>query len=100
MWAPNQRGYSRGARPAGVENYRSAELFGDVLAFCDELFLDTVHLVGHDRGAVVAWATAAHHPERIDSVTALSVPHPAAFARAIADDPEQREKSTYLEFRA
>ncbi|WP_216912230.1 alpha/beta fold hydrolase [Nocardia noduli] len=98
MWAPNQRGYSCGARPAGVENYRLAELVGDVVAFCDELSLDRVHLVGHDWGAVVAWAAAARHPERIASVTALSVPHPAAFARAIADDPEQQEKSTYIEF--
>ncbi|MEV0358641.1 alpha/beta hydrolase [Nocardia sp. NPDC050697] len=97
-WAPNQRGYSPGARPAGVEAYRLRELVADVVALCDALDLPAVHLAGHDWGAVVAWAVAAYHPERVTSVTALSVPHPAAFAAAIADDPVQREKSSYLEY--
>ncbi|UGT63013.1 alpha/beta fold hydrolase [Nocardia asteroides] len=97
-WALNQRGYSPGARPAGVEAYRLRQLVADVVALCDAVGLPAVHLVGHDWGAVVAWAVAAQHPERVTSVTALSVPHPAAFAAAIADDPVQREKSSYLEY--
>lgn len=97
-WAVNQRGYSPGARPGGVEPYRLCELVADVVALCDALGLPAVHLAGHDWGAVVAWAVAAYHPERVTSLTALSVPHPAAFAAAIADDPVQREKSSYLEY--
>ncbi|MFC8531283.1 alpha/beta fold hydrolase [Nocardia sp. NPDC057227] len=97
-WAVNQRGYSPGARPDGVDPYRLRELVADVVALCDAIGLPAVHLVGHDWGAVVAWAVAARHPERVTSVTALSVPHPAAFAAAIADDPVQREKSSYLEY--
>nr|WP_221333672.1 alpha/beta hydrolase [Nocardia transvalensis] len=96
-WAPNQRGYSPGARPAGIDAYRLSELTADVLALCDELSLGTVHLVGHDWGAIVAWATAARRPERVASLTAVSVPHPAAFARARVEDPVQREKSGYIE---
>ncbi|MFE6861815.1 alpha/beta fold hydrolase [Nocardia sp. NPDC057668] len=95
-YAPNQRGYSAGARHHPVEAYRLSELVADVVGLCDALALDTVHLVGHDWGAIVAWATAAHHPDRVTSLTAVSVPHPAAFARAIGTDPEQQEMSAYL----
>lgn len=81
--APNQRGYSDGARPSGRRAYRTAELVEDVLALLDAAGADRVHLVGHDWGANVAWAVAAHHPARLASLSALSVPHPAAFSRAL-----------------
>ena len=96
--APDQRGYSPGARPGDVDDYRLDALVGDVLGLCDALELDRVHLVGHDWGAIVAWTVAARHPDRVAALTALSVPHPAAFAWAIRQDPEQREKSGYMEF--
>lgn len=95
-YAPNQRGYSAGARHDTVEAYRLSELVADVVALCDALELDTVHLVGHDWGAIVAWAVAARHPDRVRSLTAVSVPHPAAFDHAIRTDPEQREMSAYF----
>ncbi|PZU03624.1 MAG: alpha/beta hydrolase [Gordonia sp. (in: high G+C Gram-positive bacteria)] len=97
-FAPDQRGYSAGARPVGVDAYQLDELVADVIAICDALGLDTVHLVGHDWGAAVAWTVAARHPERISSLTAVSVPHPAAFAWAKSEDPEQRERSGYMEY--
>jgi pimeloyl-ACP methyl ester carboxylesterase len=102
--APDQRGYSARARPDDVAAYTIEELAGDVLALVDTLVDtlvdpqgdDRVHLVGHDWGASVAWWVAAHHPERLHSLTALSVPHLAAFGRALVTDPEQRERSAYL----
>ncbi len=42
-----------------------------------------VHLVGHDWGAAVAWGLAARHPERVASLTAVSVPPPKAFLRSM-----------------
>lgn len=80
--APDQRGYSPGARPAGREAYRVRELVGDVLALADAAGRDRVHLVGHDWGAAVAWATALAVPDRVATLTALSVPHPAAYVAA------------------
>ena len=53
--APNLRGYSPGARPKGRRHYRASLLAGDVVALIDALGVDTVHLVGHDWGALVAW---------------------------------------------
>jgi pimeloyl-ACP methyl ester carboxylesterase len=38
------------------------------------------------------------HPERIASLTAVSVPHPVAYAIALANDPDQQQKSQYIDF--
>ncbi|MDD7938467.1 alpha/beta fold hydrolase [Actinomycetospora lutea] len=95
--APDQRGYSPGARPQGRRAYRVEELVDDVVALADVAGADTVHLVGHDWGAVVAWALAALHPERVRMLTAVSVPHPAAFVRAMATS-RQVALSWYMYF--
>jgi pimeloyl-ACP methyl ester carboxylesterase len=78
--APDQRGYSAGARPAEVERYAIPALVGDVIAIADELGGHRFHLVGHDWGAAVAWQVAGRHQDRLRSLTVLSVPHPSASA--------------------
>src|SRR5690242_4881369 len=67
--APDQRGYSPGARPGDVEAYRVPELVADALALLDELDVDLAHVVGHDWGGAVAWQLAARHPERVATLT-------------------------------
>ncbi|MBV9847042.1 MAG: alpha/beta hydrolase [Kutzneria sp.] len=94
--APDQRGYSPGVRPADVRDYRVEELVGDVAAIADELGWRRFDLVGHDWGAVVAWAAADAMPARIRTLTAVSVPHPVAFAKARAEDPDQAERARYI----
>jgi pimeloyl-ACP methyl ester carboxylesterase len=94
--ALNQRGYSPGARPAEVAAYRPAECVADAVALLDELCLDSVHVVGHDWGAIVGWGLAARHPDRVRSLTAVSVPHPRAYVRALFTSPDQLVRSTYL----
>jgi pimeloyl-ACP methyl ester carboxylesterase len=81
--APNQRGYSPRARPLRRRDYVFTELAADVLALLDEIGADKVHLVGHDLGAAVSWAVAAAAPERLATLSALSVAHPAAFMKAL-----------------
>ena len=94
----DQRGYSPGARPAGVEAYRMEHLVSDVLAVADELGAHQVDLVGHDWGGAVAWLVASRYPQRLRTLTAVSMPHPAAFAAALAGgDDEQVKKSSYIE---
>ncbi|MFG3558739.1 alpha/beta fold hydrolase [Micromonospora sp. NPDC047557] len=95
-YALDQRGYSPGARPEAVAAYRIPELVADVVAVLDALGVDAVHLVGHDWGAIVAWAVAAAHPERVRTLTAVSVPHPAAMAHALGTDREQKARSSYI----
>jgi pimeloyl-ACP methyl ester carboxylesterase len=83
--APDQRGYSPRARPAGRDSYRLEELVADALAVVDGLVgpATRVHLVGHDWGAAVAWRLAARHGDRLRTLTAVSVPPPAAYLRSL-----------------
>lgn len=87
--APDQRGYSSGARPDDVEAYRYDALASDVLALADVWGAPRFHLIGHDWGALAGWATVDVAPERIASFTAMSVAHARAFAEAVRDDPEE-----------
>lgn len=79
--ALDQRGYSPGARPKGRTAYRIGHLVDDVAALIDEVG-GPVHLVGHDWGAVVAWAVAMQRPELLRTLVTVSVPHPMAFLAA------------------
>jgi pimeloyl-ACP methyl ester carboxylesterase len=80
--APDQRGYSPGARPKGRRAYAVAELTADILSLADVAGAERFDVVGHDWGAAVAWDLAARHPDRVTTVTALSVPPPGAFMEA------------------
>jgi pimeloyl-ACP methyl ester carboxylesterase len=93
--APDQRGYSAGARPEAVDAYRTEHLVADALAIADALGAERFHLVGHDWGGQLAWILAARRPERVRTLSVLSRPHPAAFARALTEDPEQANRSRH-----
>lgn len=96
--APDQRGYARGARPLDVDAYRIGEPVADAVAILDALDIERVDVVGHDWGALVAWHLAAAHPERVRTLTAVSVPHPVAMGTAVATDTDQRQRSAYMGF--
>jgi pimeloyl-ACP methyl ester carboxylesterase len=81
-FVPDQRGYSRGARPRGRWHYRGSRLAGDVEALVGRIGAGPVHLVGHDWGAAVAWAVAGRRPDLVRTLTTVSVPHPSAFLRS------------------
>ena len=95
--APEQRGYSAGARPGGVRNYRLPALVRDVTDVADRLGARRFHLVGHDWGGVVAWAVAAAAPQRLRSLTVVSTPHPRAYAASLLRGP-QLLRSGYIGF--
>ncbi|MBW4042827.1 MAG: alpha/beta fold hydrolase [Acidobacteria bacterium] len=81
--APDQRGYSAGARPREVGAYAMGSLTADVLALADAAGASRFHVLGHDWGAAVAWTLAGRHADRVASLSAVSVPHPAALSRAL-----------------
>jgi pimeloyl-ACP methyl ester carboxylesterase len=96
--APDQRGYSLGARPSAVDEYTVAKLATDVLEMADALGAKRFHVVGHDWGSAVAWALGKLAEDRVASLTALSVPHPDAFAQALSDmNGCQYQASSYFE---
>jgi pimeloyl-ACP methyl ester carboxylesterase len=83
------------ARPRGRAHYRLRETVGDVLALLDAAGLERAHVVGHDWGGIVGWAMAAWYPDRVRTLTALSVPHPAAMAKSLVTS-DQGLRSTYV----
>ena len=98
--APDQRGYSPGARPTDVSAYRTDRLVADVIAVADALGVEQFHLVGHDWGGAVAWQVGGRHSDRLLTLTVLSTPHPAAFGAALAGEGggDQAGRSGYMEF--
>jgi pimeloyl-ACP methyl ester carboxylesterase len=95
--APDQRGYSPGARPRGRRSYVVDRLVDDVLAMSNHLGALRFHIVGHDWGGAVAWFVAGRHPSLTQSLTVLSTPHPRALTRAVATSL-QGLRSAYVGF--
>ncbi len=76
--APFQRGYPPGELPDD-RDYSAAALGRDVIALIEHFGVDRASVVGHDWGAVAAYAAAALRPDRISRIVAASVPHPRRF---------------------
>ena len=96
--APDQRGYSAGARPLTVADYGLHHLVDDVLALADALEMETFDLVGHDWGGMVSWVAAARHPDRVRSLSVVSTPHPLALrADLLCGDQAQVGRSVQMD---
>ena len=96
--APDQRGYSPGARPdpADLANYAFEKLVADAIEIAAGYDGKRFHLVGHDWGGQVSWGVAAAHSKRLASLTILSRPHPKSFRRALAKaDGDQKQRSRH-----
>jgi pimeloyl-ACP methyl ester carboxylesterase len=64
----------------------------------DHFGIQKARLAGHDWGAMVAWAVALNHPERLERLVILNVPHPDVMVRFVIENAEQRKKSWYVFF--
>jgi len=95
-YALDQRGTSPGARPSAVAGYQITECAADAVAVLDALDVESAHVVAHDWGAGVGWLMAARHPERVRTLTAISVPHPKALRLAMRVRPSQRARFAYF----
>lgn len=92
--APFMRGYA--PTTGEVRSYESAALAGDLLGLGNALGAgEHLRLVGHDWGGVAALHAAVLQPERVVRLVTLGVPHAAAFARALHEDPLQQRRSWY-----
>src|SRR5204863_9317565 len=79
-------------RPDGVEGYRITRIVDDLVAVLDAHGAERADLVAHDWGAAASWVLAALHPQRVRSLAALSVGHPAASRPPTL---EMRQKAWY-----
>jgi pimeloyl-ACP methyl ester carboxylesterase len=96
--APDQRGYTAGARHDDLAEYHVDHLASDVARFADALGAERFHVVGHDWGGFVAWYAAGRFPVRVRTLTVVSTPHPGAFVAAYHGDTDQRERSAYMDW--
>jgi epoxide hydrolase 4 len=95
--APDMRGYNLSTRPSGVPAYDIDRLAGDVRDLIHERGAKSAFLAGHDWGAAVAWVTAMNHPEVVERLAILNVPHPRRFLRGLRT-PRQVARSWYMFF--
>lgn len=71
--APFMRGYAPTEIPQGSPTAR--DLGQDVIALIDACGEETARVVGHDWGAVAAYAATALKPERVSRLFTTAVPH-------------------------
>src|ERR1700674_3089036 len=94
--APDLRGYGLSDAPEAMDAYSIDHLVEDVRSLINAFGRSAAHIAGHDWGALVAWFFAGKYPEMTRTLTALSVPHPAALAAASRGDEDQKERSRYV----
>ena len=99
LWAvaPDMRGYNESDKPTGTSAYEIEKLAGDVAGLIRALGRKEAIVVGHDWGAMVAWAFAMEHPEMLQRLAILNVPHPLQMMRGLRR-PAQMKKSWYIFF--
>src|ERR1700733_7445830 len=93
--AIDTRGYNLSDKPKGVANYAMPKLVEDIAAVIKAEGKSKAIVIGHDWGAAQAWAFEFAHPEMVDKLIIMSVPHPTAFAHELATNPVQYEHSSY-----
>src|SRR3954451_16988189 len=96
--ALDMRGYAESGKPPRWQDYRMEILAADVARLIAALGEERAHVVGHDWGAAVAWMVATLHPERVERLAILNVPHPARMERALRTSPRQLLHSWYMFF--
>ncbi len=93
--APFMRGYAPTGIPADGR-YQTAVLGQDVLALVDALGAEHAVVIGHDWGAMAAYAAAVMAPERVSRLVTLAVPYGPALLTRLITDPVQQRRSWYM----
>jgi epoxide hydrolase 4 len=93
--AVDLRGYNDSDKPAQKEAYVMAEFVADVKGIIQGLGYQDCILVGHDWGGAIAWHFAYAHPEMVQKLIVLNLPHPAKFAQGL-QTPQQLLRSSYM----
>ena len=93
--APDMRGYNKSDKPRGRRAYALAELVADVRALIEDLGYEKCVLVAHDWGGAVAWEFAHRHPEMLERLVAMNMPHPVRFYEGLSSLSQLR-RSWYI----
>ncbi|MBF2046093.1 MAG: alpha/beta fold hydrolase [Elainella sp. C42_A2020_010] len=90
-------GYNESDKPSDLSAYRLSELVQNVRGVIQGLGYDRCVLVGHDWGGAIAWNFAYAHPQLVERLIVLNLPHPAKFAAGLRT-PQQLLRSSYIFF--
>ncbi|GAA4895796.1 alpha/beta fold hydrolase [Streptomyces coeruleoprunus] len=92
--APDLRGFGGSDRPLTTAAYDPSHSVADLLELLDRQGVDRVHLVGHDWGSGIVQRLALTAPDRVASLSLLSVGNLGAYGDA---GWEQRRWSWYMQ---
>ncbi len=94
--APNLRGYGGSDKPRGTSSYALKKLAADIAGLAKSLGHDTIDLVGHDWGGIIAFDVAARYPQLVRKLAICNAPHIRIMLKALALDSAQRRRSWYV----
>jgi epoxide hydrolase 4 len=93
--APDMRGYNQTDRPNW--GYELDVLTQDLIELIRALGYARAIVAGHDWGGNIAWSLAIAHPDVVERLIALNIPHPALFAEGVRNW-RQMLRSWYILF--
>ncbi len=84
-WAPDLRGYGGSDTPPAREDYAIEKLMADVGGLIDAANArGRTTLLAHDWGAIIAWYYAMRHPDVLERLVILNVPHPGCVVEQLS----------------
>jgi pimeloyl-ACP methyl ester carboxylesterase/2-polyprenyl-6-methoxyphenol hydroxylase-like FAD-dependent oxidoreductase len=93
--AVDLRGYNLSGKPRGVGSYLLPTLARDIERLIRALGSGSASVVGHDWGALLGWELAMRHPEVVDRLSILNLPHPEQMKAGLRT-ARQLRKSWYI----
>ncbi len=89
------RGYNDSDKPKTQSAYVMDEFVKDIEGVIQGLGYESCVLVGHDWGGAIAWNFAYAHPDMVEKLIILNLPHPAKFSQGLST-PQQLLRSYYI----
>ncbi|MGB0921657.1 MAG: alpha/beta fold hydrolase [Alphaproteobacteria bacterium] len=96
--APDQRGYNLSDKPDALSAYYPKHMVTDLREIAASFGGEGTPftLVAHDWGGAIAWAFALKYPDLLEKLIIINATHPGAFQKCLANNPDQVEKSQYI----
>jgi len=89
------RGYNLSDKPEDPAAYDMPVLVSDAQAVLTHFGATNAIIVGHDWGGAISWTLAMMHPELVERLIILNLPHPRGLMRELAHNPQQQANSAY-----
>lgn len=94
--APDLRGFNLSDMPSDLGAYKAKHIVDDLRQLAAHLGYEKFVMVAHDWGGAIAWNFAIGLPQLLHRLIIVNSPHPYLFMQALANDPEQKKASEYM----